>query len=125
MHKVSSRSNPLLSAWPYRMLVMLVVGVALLVVGFLVSSTWSRVVVLGLVEGLTEFLPISSTAHLLISAKLLDFQDNIGGTFEVFIQLGAILAVIGYYAHDLIAQARAFPTSIPARLFWRNIIIAF
>jgi len=104
---------------------MLVVGAALLIVGFLGSSAWGSVVALGLVEGLTEFLPISSTAHLLISAKLLGFQENIGGTFEVFIQLGAILAVVGYYARDLTTQARALPTSAAARRFWMTIMVAF
>jgi undecaprenyl-diphosphatase len=125
MREASSRPNPVQSTWPYRMLVLLVVGAVLLAVGFLSSPTWGSVVALGLVEGLTEFLPISSTAHLLISAKLLGFQQNIGGTFEVFIQLGAILAVIGYYARDLTAQARALPTSAAARRFWAAIIVAF
>jgi len=125
MQKASSPPNPLLSAWPYRMLILLTIGATLLLVGFLGSSTWASVVVLGFVEGLTEFLPISSTAHLLISARLLGFRDNIGGTFEIFIQLGAILAVIGYYARDLIAQARALPTSKAAQRFWINIAIAF
>jgi len=125
MQEASSRPNPLSSAWPYRMLVLLIVGAVLLVVVFLGSPTWGRVVALGLVEGLTEFLPISSTAHLLISAKLLGFQENIGGTFEVFIQLGAILAVVGYYARDLIAQARTLPTNATVQRFWISIAIAF
>lgn len=125
MQEASSQSNRLPSTWPYRMLVFLVIGAALLLVGFLNSSTWGSVVALGLVEGLTEFLPISSTAHLLVSARLLGFQQNIGGTFEVFIQLGAILAVVGYYARDLTAQARALPTSAAARRFWMTIMVAF
>jgi undecaprenyl-diphosphatase len=78
-----------------------------------------------MVEGLTEFLPISSTAHLLISARLLGFRENIGGTFEVFIQLGAVLAVLGFYARELLAQARAIPTNAAARRFWVNIAVAF
>src|SRR5690242_15138260 len=99
----ASTPNSLSSTRLYRMLGLLILGVALLTIGLLSSPTWRSVVVLGLVEGLTEFLPISSTAHLLISAKLLGFQENIGGTFEIFIQIGAILAVLGYYARDLIA----------------------
>src|SRR5215211_308451 len=110
MQEASSRPGPLWSAGPYRMLMVLLLGAALLAIGFLNSSVWSDVVALGMVEGLTEFLPVSSTAHLLISAKLLGFEENIGGTFELFIQLGAILAVVGYYARDLIAQARALPS---------------
>lgn len=125
MQKASSPPKRLLSAWPYRMLFLLIAGVAILLVGFLGSSTWSSVVALGFIEGLTEFLPISSTAHLLISAKLLGFHENIGGTFEIFIQLGAILAVVGYYARDLIAQARALPTSSATQRFWINIAVAF
>src|SRR5262245_9454697 len=125
MHEASSQPNPLLSARPFRIFVLLIIGVALLAIGFLGPSKWGSVVVLGLVEGLTEFLPISSTAHLLITSKLLGFQENIGGTFEIFIQIGAILAVVGYYARDLLAQARALPSSAVAQRFWVNIAIAF
>jgi undecaprenyl-diphosphatase len=89
------------------------------------APTWGTVVVLGVVEGLTEFLPISSTAHLLLVADLMGFQGSIGGTFEIFIQLGAIIAVIAYYARDLIGQARALPISSSARRFWLAIVIAF
>jgi len=87
--------------------------------------SWGIVVILGIVEGLTEFLPISSTAHLLIVADLLGFQGSIGGTFEIFIQIGAILAVVAYYANDLLAQARSFVTSAPTRRFWLAIVLAF
>jgi len=99
-------------------------GVALIVLLALAPS-WGTVVILGIVEGLTEFLPISSTAHLLIVADLLGFQNSIGGTFEIFIQLGAILAVVAYYANDLRAQARSLTTSATARRFWIAILIAF
>lgn len=54
-------------------------------------------VILGLVEGLTEFLPVSSTGHLIISGHLLDFTGPKADTFEVVIQLGAILAVVAMY----------------------------
>lgn len=89
------------------------------------ARVWWQVVALGVVEGLTEFLPISSTAHLLIAADLLGFQNSIGGTFEIFIQLGAVLAVLGYYARDLTAQARAIPNSAEARRFWMHVAVAF
>lgn len=82
-------------------------------------------VVLGIVEGLTEFLPISSTGHLLIVSDLLAFRQSIGGTFEIFIQFGAVLAVLGYYARDLLTQARAAPSDPDVRRFWACIVLAF
>ena len=86
---------------------------------------WWKAVILGIVEGLTEFLPISSTGHLLIVSDVLAFQQSIGGTFEIFIQFGAVLAVLGYYARDLLAQARAIPTDPAVRRFWAYIVVAF
>ncbi len=61
--------------------------------------------VLGVIEGLTEFLPVSSTAHLLLAGKLLGFE-NAGKAFEVLIQLGAILALLAVYAGRLWRIAR-------------------
>jgi undecaprenyl-diphosphatase len=114
---------------PFRMAIVLAAVVVILALGVFLSTgaarIWWEVVILGIVEGLTEFLPISSTAHLLITADLLRFPNSIGGTFEIFIQLGAILAVVLYYARDLAAQARALPTSPQARRFWLGILIAF
>src|SRR5262245_64073757 len=80
---------------------LLLIGTAIVIgLGLFLSSgtahTWWQVLTLGVVEGITEFLPISSTAHLLITADLLHFSNSIGGTFEIFIQLGAILAVVLY-----------------------------
>lgn len=56
---------------------------------------------LGIVEGATEFLPISSTGHLILAGWLVGFQGNKAATFEIFIQLGAILAVMWVYRHKL------------------------
>jgi undecaprenyl-diphosphatase len=125
MDKVTSTpASPLASRSRY--MVPFLAGCALLLLLLVVlAPSWGIVVVLGVVEGLTEFLPISSTAHLLIAADLLGFQGSIGGTFEIFIQLGAILAVVAYYAHDLITQARSLPTSATARHFWMAIVLAF
>ena len=77
-------------------------------------QTW-QVILLGLIEGLTEFLPVSSTGHLLLVGHFLGFHSP-GRTFEVLIQLGAILAVATVYAAklwqlvcDLPSSARASP----------------
>lgn len=88
-------------------------------------SEWVQVLVLGIVEGLTEFLPVSSTAHLLLASRLLGFQHSQGGTFEVAIQFGAVLAVIGYYARDLLAQARQVRHDPLTRQLWLGIAVAF
>ena len=61
-----------------------------------------KTIVLGMVEGITEFLPISSTAHLIITSKLLNIsQTDFQKLFEVFIQSGAILAVVFLYFNEL------------------------
>lgn len=86
---------------------------------------WLKVILLGIIEGITEFLPISSTGHLLIAADIVKFQGELSGTFEIVIQLGAVLAVLGYYARDLLAQARAVPRDPTARRFWLAIVLAF
>ena len=79
---------------------------------------------LGLIEGLTEFLPVSSTAHLLIAERLLQFQDN-GGNFTVMIQLGAILAVVVLYFQRLWTAVIGLPTSADARRFAISVLVAF
>ncbi len=84
-----------------------------------------KAIVLGAVEGFTEFLPISSTGHLLVAARLLNFQADMGGTFAIFIQLGATLAMLLYFARDLLAQARTVLHSRSVQRLWLNVIIAF
>lgn len=80
---------------------------------------------LGIVEGVTEFLPISSTGHLIAAVALLDFQADAGGTFEIFIQLGAVLAVIFYYRAELIRQITTVRRSDEVRQLWLAVMIAF
>jgi undecaprenyl-diphosphatase len=80
--------------------------------------------VLGVVEGVTEFLPVSSTAHLLLVGKLLGFQ-NPGKAFEVLIQFGAILALLSVYAGRLWHLAATLPRDRRTQHFALGIIIAF
>ncbi|NNJ11210.1 undecaprenyl-diphosphate phosphatase [Chloroflexales bacterium ZM16-3] len=95
------------------------------------DPSWWQVVVLGVVQGLTEFLPISSTAHLLIAADLIGFQNSIGGTFEIAIQFGTVIAVIAFYAQDLFGQANALlgrttaEATAAARRLWIAVAVAF
>lgn len=84
-----------------------------------------KAVVLGIVEGLTEFLPISSTGHLILAGELLDFNDDKGKVFEIVIQAGAILAICWEY-RQRIASTFAGLTSDPvAQRFAINLMIAF
>ena len=78
--------------------------------------TLFKAALLGIVQGLTEFLPISSTAHLLIGERVLGFDDP-GGVFTVMIQLGSILAVMWLYREKLIAVFRGLPSKPEARRF--------
>jgi undecaprenyl-diphosphatase len=79
---------------------------------------------LGVVQGLTEFLPISSTAHLLLGGRLLGFEDP-GGVFTVMIQFGSILAVMWLYRAKIADVVRGLPSSPAARRFALMIIVAF
>jgi undecaprenyl-diphosphatase len=79
---------------------------------------------LGIVQGLTEFLPISSTAHLLLGGRLLGFQDE-GGVFTVMIQFGSILAVMWLYRARIAEVVRGLPSSPAARRFAVMIALAF
>jgi undecaprenyl-diphosphatase len=86
-------------------------------------STW-QVILLGLIEGLTEFIPVSSTGHLLLAGHFLGFNSP-GKTFEVLIQLGAILAVLSVYFTKLIRLLIDMPTDARARRFVLAILVAF
>ncbi|WP_415182890.1 undecaprenyl-diphosphate phosphatase [Phaeovulum sp.] len=79
---------------------------------------------LGLLEGLTEFIPVSSTGHVLLAGHFLGFQST-GKAFEVLIQLGAILAILGVYAKRLVAIFTSAPHDPAARQFIASILIAF
>ena len=79
-----------------------------------VELTYFQAVVLGVVEGLTEFLPVSSTAHLRIVPALLGWEDP-GAAYSAVIQLGTTAAVILYFAKDLLALGRAWVQGLLAR----------
>jgi undecaprenyl-diphosphatase len=81
--------------------------------------------ILGVVEGLTEFLPISSTGHLIVVGDLLNFNDETGKVFEVVIQLGAILAVCWEYRARLSKVIVGLPSDPAAQRFVANLFIAF
>jgi undecaprenyl-diphosphatase len=83
-----------------------------------------KAVILGVVEGLTEFLPISSTGHLILVGDLLDFNDERGKAFEVIIQFGAILAVCWEFREKLWKVASTIKTSAISRHFVMNLVIA-
>lgn len=94
-------------------------------------SEWLKVVLLGIVEGVTEFLPISSTGHLIIASEFLALRDSLDGTFEIFIQIGAVVAVFAYYRAALWQQARLlFAPPQPedrasALQLWLGVFVAF
>ncbi len=79
---------------------------------------------LGLLEGLTEFIPVSSTGHILLGGHFLGF-NSAGKTFEVVIQLGAILAILIVYFGKLVAVFAAAPHDPQARRFILSVLIAF
>ncbi len=79
---------------------------------------------LGLLEGLTEFIPVSSTGHLLLAGHFLGFESA-GKTFEVVIQLGAVLAILTLYAARLWAVFAAAPNDPAARRFILSVLVAF
>lgn len=85
---------------------------------------WLAAALLGVVQGLTEFLPVSSTAHLLIGARLLRFEDP-GGVFTVMIQFGSILAVMWVYRAKIAQVARGLPSDPDAVRFVVMIGVAF
>jgi undecaprenyl-diphosphatase len=80
--------------------------------------------ILGIVQGVTEFLPVSSTAHLLLGSRLLGFQDP-DGVFTVMIQLGSVLAVVWLYRTKIIEVVAGLPTRPEARHFAVMILVAF
>lgn len=84
-----------------------------------------KAALMGVVEGLTEFLPISSTGHLILAGSLLDFTGETAKVFEIAIQTGAMFAVIWEYRARLAATVQGIRTEATAQRFARNLLIAF
>ena len=80
---------------------------------------------MGVVEGLTEFVPISSTGHLILAGSLLGFTGEAAKVFEVAIQSGAMLAVVWEYRHKLLGTLAGFMHDAVAQRFVRNLLVAF
>jgi undecaprenyl-diphosphatase len=85
----------------------------------------AKAVVLGIIEGLTEFLPISSTGHLILAGDLLGFNTPQGKVFEVVIQTGAMLAIVLEYRARFVRTLTGFGQHGPARRLVVNLLIAF
>lgn len=84
-----------------------------------------KAAVMGIVEGLTEFLPISSTGHLILAGALLGFDDDKAKVFDIAIQTGAIFAVVLVFWEKISSTVMALPSQRMARRFAVNVFIAF
>lgn len=84
-----------------------------------------KAALMGVVEGLTEFLPVSSTGHLILTAALLGLTGDKIKVFEVVIQTGAILAIVGLYWQRLIGTLRGLPRERQAQRFTANVLLGF
>nr|WP_188130153.1 undecaprenyl-diphosphate phosphatase [Massilia mucilaginosa] len=84
-----------------------------------------KAIIMGLVEGFTEFLPISSTGHLILAGSLLDFTDDKAKVFEIVIQAGAIMAVCWEYRARIASVMSGLTSDPKARKFMLNLIVAF
>jgi undecaprenyl-diphosphatase len=84
-----------------------------------------KAAIMGVVEGLTEFLPISSTGHLILASTLLDMPGEKTKLFEVVIQTGAIMAILSLYAERLWSTLRGLPREAVAQRFTFNVVLGF
>jgi undecaprenyl-diphosphatase len=84
-----------------------------------------KVLLLAVVEGITEFLPISSTGHLIVASRFLELPERYRNTFGIFIQLGAVIAIILFYRTEIWQQARSITSDKRTQQFWLKIVVAF
>jgi undecaprenyl-diphosphatase len=84
-----------------------------------------KALILGIVEGVTEFLPVSSTGHLILTAELLEFNDERGKLFNIVIQSGAMLAVCWEYRAKIAQVVLGLPNDRAAQRFALNVLVAF
>jgi undecaprenyl-diphosphatase len=90
------------------------------------AMDYIKALILGVVEGLTEFIPVSSTGHLLLLEHFFGLgDDDFGKTFAVLIQLGAVLAILSVYSWKLLDIARRLPSDPAARRFVLGVVLAF
>ncbi len=83
-----------------------------------------KVLILSLIEGVTEFLPVSSTGHLIVGSALLNFDSMAPPLFEIFIQIGAVAAVIVYYRRTLLRHIKEAKSKAAVRRFWLMVALA-
>jgi len=84
-----------------------------------------KLIILGIIEGLTEFVPVSSTGHLIIASDMLNFNNDFAKLFEVVIQLGAILAVVWLYRDKILKLILSILSDKKSYSFAVNLLIAF
>jgi undecaprenyl-diphosphatase len=84
-----------------------------------------KAIILGIVEGITEFLPVSSTGHLIITAELINFKGEFEILFQIIIQLGAILAVLFYYRDKILNSFKCLKPKQSGFYLWSKILLAF
>src|SRR5947209_1569168 len=82
-------------------------------------------IALGILEGITEFVPVSSTGHLILASSWLELPEKKKAAFEIFIQLGAVFAVLWFYRAKLLTLVAALPRDHHARAFVAKIALAF
>jgi undecaprenyl-diphosphatase len=87
-------------------------------------SDWIKAVVLGIVQGITEYIPVSSSGHMIVGESILDFHPNLRVTFAIFIQVGAVFGLIAFYNTQLRRHFRTFHRDPDVRRLWLAILIA-